>query len=204
MTAPELLEPDPHDPTVLRPTGHTASEDGARHGSAGFSRQQPMSTPSPAFLFSHPAHAIALGFGSGLARRAPGTMGTLWGWAAFVVMQPWLTDAGWALVIGLNLLLGWWACTVTARHMGLPDSSHMVWDEVVAFWLVLWLLQPATLGQQAAAFALFRLFDSVKVGPMAWADQTFKGFGPRGGFGVMFDDLVAAFCTLLVMALWRF
>jgi phosphatidylglycerophosphatase A len=31
----------------------------------------------------------------------------------------------------------------------------------------------------------------------------FKGFGWRAGFGIMFDDLVAAFCTLLVIALWR-
>lgn len=201
MTAPELLEPDPNDPTVLRPAGSHTRENDAQPAAA---RTPHWGRPTAAFLLSHPAHAIALGFGAGLARRAPGTVGTLWGWAAFVVMQPWLTDAGWAWVIGLNLLLGWWACTLTARHMGQPDSSHMVWDEVVAFWLVLWMLQPATLGQQAAAFALFRLFDSVKVGPMAWADQAFKGFGPKGGFGVMFDDLVAAFCTLLVLAWWRF
>jgi phosphatidylglycerophosphatase A len=50
---------------------------------------------------------------------------------------------------------------------------------------------------------LFRFFDAVKFGPVAWADQTFKGFGARGGFGIMFDDLVAAFCTLLLLALWR-
>jgi phosphatidylglycerophosphatase A len=164
----------------------------------------PLARPTLAFMASHPAHAIALGFGSGLARFAPGTVGTLWGWAAFVVLQPWLSDAGWALLIAGNLLLGWWACTVTARHMGLPDSSHMVWDEVVAIWLVLWVLAPADFGTQVAAFAVFRFFDAVKFGPMAWADQAFKGFGPRGGFGVMLDDLAAAFCTLLVFAVWRF
>ena len=163
-----------------------------------------LARPTLAFMASHPAHAIALGFGAGLARFAPGTVGTLWGWAAFVVLQPWLSDVGWALVIGANLLLGWWACTVTALHMGLPDSSHMVWDEVVAIWLVLWVLAPADFGTQVAAFALFRFFDAVKFGPMAWADQAFKGFGPRGGFGVMLDDLAAAFCTLLVFAAWRF
>lgn len=214
MTAPELLEPDPQDPTVLRPAGRAAD---AVHPAPGSASPPPfrgfggaagaggaLARPTLAFLASHPAHAIALGFGSGLARWAPGTVGTLWGWAAFAVLQPWLNDVQWAVLIGLNLLLGWWACTVTARHMGQPDSSHMVWDEVVAFWIVLWLLQPATLGQQAAAFGLFRLFDAVKVGPMAWADRTFKGFGPRGGFGVMLDDLAAAFCTLLVLAWWRF
>jgi phosphatidylglycerophosphatase A len=38
---------------------------------------------------------------------------------------------------------------------------------------------------------------------VGWADKSFKGFGWRGGFGIMFDDLVAAFCTLLVIAIWR-
>jgi phosphatidylglycerophosphatase A len=50
---------------------------------------------------------------------------------------------------------------------------------------------------------LFRFFDAAKPGPVGWADRLFKGFGWRGGFGIMFDDLVAAFCTLLVIALWR-
>jgi len=39
---------------------------------------------------------------------------------------------------------------------------------------------------------------------MAWADRHFKGFGPRGGFGILFDDILAAFCTLLLFAAWRF
>jgi phosphatidylglycerophosphatase A len=88
--------------------------------------------------------------------------------------------------------------------MGVADSGHIVWDEVIAFWLVLWMVSPSSLLMQFAVFALFRLFDSVKVGPMAWADQHFKGFGPRGGFGILFDDILAAFCTLLVVALWLF
>ena len=79
-----------------------------------------------------------------------------------------------------------------------------MWDEVVAFWLVLWLVSPTDLLGQAVAFGLFRLFDAVKVGPMAWADRSFKGFGPRGGFGILLDDFAAAFCTLLVFAGWRF
>jgi phosphatidylglycerophosphatase A len=135
---------------------------------------------------------------------APGTSGTLWAWVAFLFMDPWLNDIGWASVIVLGFLIGWWACTVTAHHMGVADSGHIVWDEVIAFWLVLWMVSPSGLLAQFAAFALFRLLDSVKVGPMAWADRHFKGFGPRGGFGILFDDILAAFCTLLVVALWRF
>jgi phosphatidylglycerophosphatase A len=78
-----------------------------------------------------------------------------------------------------------------------------VWDEVVAFWLILWLLMPAGFVTQVLAFALFRFFDAVKPGPVGWADRVFKGGGWRGGWGILFDDLVAAFCTLLVFALWR-
>jgi len=176
MAETVYLEPDPDNPELLKPATR------ARTPGRG-----PTARPTLAFMASHPAHAIALGFGSGLARFAPGTVGTLWSWATFLVLEPWLNDASWAVVIAANLLLGWWACTVTARHMGLPDSSHMVWDEVVAFWIVLWVLTPVDFWTQLYAFVLFRVFDAVKIGPMAWADQTFKGFGPRGGFGVMLD-----------------
>lgn len=160
--------------------------------------------PTLSFLLAHPAHFIALGAGAGLSRLAPGTAGTLWAWVAFLVLDPLLSATGWGLLIAAATLLGWWACTVTARHMGVADSGHIVWDEVVAFWLVLWLVMPAGFMGQLVAFALFRLFDAVKVGPMAWADRTFKGFGPRGGFGILLDDFAAAFCTLLVIALWRY
>ena len=54
----------------------------------------------------HPAHWVALGFGSGLAPRAPGTVGTLWGWVAFLVLDRWLSPGGWALVIALALAAG--------------------------------------------------------------------------------------------------
>lgn len=170
----------------------------------------PVAAPSPVlrptlrFMLAHPAHFIALGAGSGLSRVAPGTVGTLWAWAAFVVLTPFLNDVGWATLITLGTLIGWWACTVTARHMRIADSGHIVWDEVVAFWLVLWLVMPAGFWGQLVAFALFRFFDAVKFGPMAWADRAFKGFGPRGGFGILLDDFAAAGCTLLVIAFWKF
>ncbi|WKB50971.1 phosphatidylglycerophosphatase A family protein [Eleftheria terrae] len=164
--------------------------------------------PSLAFLCSHPAHWIALGFGSGLSPFAPGTAGTLWAWLSFVALDLWLGDRQWALLLAGGTLVGWWACTVTARHLQVEDPGHIVWDEVIAFWLVLWLLSPGAGGEgglwtQLAAFLWFRFFDAAKPGPVAWADRRFKGGGWRGGFGILFDDLVAAFCTLLVFALWR-
>ncbi len=160
-------------------------------------------------MLSHPAHCIALGFGSGLPRFAPGTVGTLWAWAAFVVMQRWLTPSTIGWVILVSLPVGWWACSVTAKHMRIADPGSIVWDEVVAFWLVLWLVTPAGLLAQAIAFGLFRFFDAAKFGPVKWADGLFKQRDAvvpdwwRAGFGILLDDLVAAFCTLLVIAAWR-
>lgn len=156
------------------------------------------------FLWAHPAHLIALGFGSGLSPIAPGTAGTLWAWITYALLQLYLlpTSIGW--VIAVSVPLGWWACTVTARHLGVADPSCIVWDEIVAFWLMLWLIAPSGFGGQLGAFVLFRFFDAAKPGPVRWADQQFKGIGWRGGWGIMFDDFVAAFCALLVIAWWRF
>ena len=176
----------------------------ALHPAAAPSVPPPMRRPTVRFMLSHPAHLIALGFGSGLSPVAPGTAGTLWAWLAFTVMAPWLTPLQMGGLIAASLIVGVWACAVTARNLRVADPGSIVWDEVVAFWLVLWLVMPVGFTGQLAAFALFRFFDAVKPGPVAWADQHFKGFNARGGFGILFDDLVAAFCTLLVLAFWAF
>lgn len=160
--------------------------------------------PSVKFLVSHAAHFIALGAGSGLSRIAPGTVGTLWAWASFIVMQLYLSEAQIGGVILVSLFVGWWACTVTAANLRVLDPGAIVWDEVVAFWIILWFVMPAGFMAQLIAFVLFRFFDAVKPGPVAWADELFHGFGVKGGFGIMLDDLVAAACTLLVIALWQF
>ena len=154
-------------------------------------------------MLRHPAHVIALGCGSGLAPFAPGTAGTLWAWAAYLALLQGRAaeQIGW--IIAISIVVGWWACTVTADHLRLLDPSEIVWDEVAAFWLVLWLVMPTGFWGQFVAFALFRFFDAVKPGPVGWADRRFHGFGWRGGLGIMLDDVVAAFCTLLVIALWR-
>jgi len=167
--------------------------------------------PTGRFMMAHPAHVMALGFGSGLSAVAPGTMGTLWAWALFALLQDRLTESQWGWLIAISVLAGWWVCTVTARHLHTLDSGNIVWDEIAAFWLVLWLVSPTGFWAQLAAFALFRFFDAVKPGPVAWADQLYHHVDPatdpgawrKAGWGIMLDDLVAAFCTLLVIALWR-
>jgi phosphatidylglycerophosphatase A len=106
--------------------------------------------------------------------------------------------------LGLGILvatlLGWWAAKVTTTHLGIADPGAIVWDEIVAFWLVLWLLMPAHWSVQLVGFGVFRFVDGVKPPPVGWADQVFKGFGWRGAFGIYWDDFVAAFCTLMVLA----
>lgn len=172
-----------------------------------------LARPTARFMLSHPAHAIAMGLGSGLSPFAPGTAGTLWAWASFLVLQNYgLGDAHWAVLIGAAIPIGWWASTVTARNLRVLDPGCIVWDEIVAFWLVLWLVAPAGFWSQLVAFGLFRFFDAVKPGPVAWADRLFHGVDPnadphawrKAGLGIMLDDLVAAAGTLLVIALWRF
>ena len=168
--------------------------------------------PSASFMLAHPAHLIALGFGSGLSPVAPGTAGTLWAWLSFLALQHWLSPLAIGILIAVSIPLGWWVCTFTARNMRVLDPGSIVWDEIVAFWLVLWLVMPAGFMGQAVAFALFRFFDAAKPGPVAWADGLSHGVDPAtnrhawtiAGFGIMFDDLVAAFCSLVVIALWRF
>ena len=173
-----------------------------RDNSAGAGVSQ---RPSWRFMLGHPARWIAFGFGSGLAPRAPGTVGTLWAWAAFLVLNRWLGAWQWGLVLLASLAVGIWACARTARDLGVADPGAIVWDEVIAFWAVLWLVMPAGLAGQAVAFGLFRFFDAAKPGPVRWADRLFKSAqGWRQGWGIIFDDLVAALCTLLVIALWRF
>lgn len=142
-----------------------------------------VAKPSAAFLLAHPAHFLALGFGVGLARKAPGTLGTLLGFPLF-----WLLSGHplyWAWVAAF-LLVGVWACGVTGRNLGVHDHGGIVWDEIAAFLVVL-PFAPATPAGMIIAFALFRLFDIWKPFPIGWLDARV-----RGGLGVMLDDLLAA------------
>lgn len=154
-------------------------------------------TPSLGWMLRHPARIIAFGAGSGLLRPAPGTWGTLFAWITFAPVTSAFSGPLVLLAPLLAFVIGVWACGKAARDMGVADPGGIVWDEVAAFWLVLALV-PATFAAQLAAFALFRLFDIVKPPPIRYFDATIKN-----GFGVMFDDTLAAVYTLLVMALWQ-
>jgi phosphatidylglycerophosphatase A len=124
---------------------HSASQAGAPATRIDPVRPSAPQRPTVRFMLAHPAHAIALGFGSGLSPKAPGTVGTLWAWLAWLVLSLSLSPLQLGVLIAGSTLLGWWACTVTADHLGVLDPGNIVWDEVVAFWIVLWLVLPAGL-----------------------------------------------------------
>jgi len=151
--------------------------------------------PGLAFAYAHPAHFIALGFGAGAVRFAPGTVGTLLAFPLWWLLGPGYSSLEILTIIVLLFGIGVWACELTGRHLGVPDHGAMCWDEVVAFLAVLALV-PEDLWWQLAAFFLFRAFDVVKPPPIREFERRVKG-----GLGVMLDDVLAAGYTLLVLAI---
>jgi phosphatidylglycerophosphatase A len=150
--------------------------------------------PSRHFLLGHPAHFVALGFGSGLAPVAPGTFGTLVAVPIAALLRAYGSDAAFlAAVVGL-FAAGAWAAQVTTRHLGVADHGSIVIDEVAAFLLVLWFVGGDP-WRELIAFVLFRAFDIVKPPPIRQLDARWKS-----GLGVMADDMIAAAYTLIVVA----
>jgi phosphatidylglycerophosphatase A len=159
------------------------------------------------------SRTIAFGFGSGLSPIAPGTVGTLWAWAAFLVGEYFLSTEDFIWIISGGTLLGCWVCGQVSEELGSKDFGGIVWDEIIAFWIVLIFIMPTHIWMQAIAFVLFRFFDAVKPGPIGMIDRHFKNIEGNDhdsssilqiiwrGFGIMVDDLAAAFFTLLVIAL---
>ena len=153
-----------------------------------------MTSPPSPRLLRHPVHLVSLGFGSGLSPVAPGTAGTLAAWLLYPLLRAPFSEAAFLALLVICFVAGVFATGRTGRALGVPDHGAIVWDEMVATWLVLCFTPPA-LVWQAVAVALFRLFDIIKPPPVRQADAHFKN-----GFGVMFDDLLAAGYALLALA----
>jgi phosphatidylglycerophosphatase A len=140
-----------------------------------------------------PAGLVAFGFGSGLARYAPGTLGTV---AAipFAFLLKSLPPSGFWLLLGGGLLAGIHLCDISARRLGQHDPGGIVWDEMVAYCLTIAFI-PVSWPWWLAAFALFRFFDILKPWPIRWVEKRFSG-----GLGIMLDDIVAALYAMAILA----
>jgi len=151
--------------------------------------------PTVRFLFQHPAHFVALGFGAGLSPFAPGTFGTLVAIPIALLLDAYASEAAFVAVIIVLFLLGAWSAQITGRALRVPDHGSIVVDEVAAFLLVLYFTGVTPL-RIAIAFALFRFFDIVKPPPIRQLDAAMKN-----GLGVMLDDMLAALYALVVFAI---
>jgi phosphatidylglycerophosphatase A len=156
-----------------------------------------VTRPDPRTIFTDPVHLLAFGFGTGLAPRAPGTVGSLpgllLGWLALPLPLSWRIGLGVAL-----FLAGIWICGESARRIGTHDHPGIVWDEIAGMYFVL-LVVPPQISLYALAFLLFRLFDIWKPWPIRDLDHRLSG-----GLGIMLDDLVAALYAALLLAFGGF
>lgn len=151
-------------------------------------------TPIPkGFLLSNPAYFLALGLGTGLSRVAPGTVGTVVGFPLFLLIRDLNLFVQLGLLAGM-FVLGCYICDLAGQALGVPDHGGIVWDEIVAYALVL-VTVPQHWTWWLAGFAAFRFFDIVKPPPIGWLDRRYKN-----GFGVMVDDLLAAVYAICVLA----
>ena len=148
-----------------------------------------MKFPS-GFRVRSPWHWLAFGFGSGLAPKAPGTFGSLFALAPYVLLVH-LSLSIYAAVIVLSLGFGIWVCGKTAQELGVHDHGGIVWDEFVGLWIALFMV-PVDWFWIALGFGLFRLLDIVKPWPIKWADKQVEG-----GLGIMLDDVLAGIMTAL-------
>ena len=129
-------------------------------------------------------HLLAFGFGSGLARYAPGTFGTLVAVPLYLViaqLPAWL----YAVTVVAAFALGVWLCDAVSRDLQVHDHGGIVYDEFVGYWITMFLAPPGAFAV-VAGFVLFRLFDIWKPGPIGWCDRHLQG-----GFGIMLDDVAA-------------
>ncbi|WP_024299245.1 phosphatidylglycerophosphatase A family protein [Methylomicrobium lacus] len=135
-------------------------------------------------IMTDPALFLAFGFGSGLAKKAPGTCGTV----AAIPLYWLIIQAGlpiYSLLTIASTVAGIWICGIAADKLGEHDFGGIVWDEVAGYLITMWLVpfswQAALLG-----FVLFRIFDIIKPWPIKWIDQKVQG-----GLGIMLDDVLA-------------
>lgn len=154
--------------------------------------------PPFSWVFSKPERILSFGFGSGLIYPAPGTWGSFTGWLLWFLFFEQLGAIPTAILLVTSFVLGCYTAQQCCDDLGVADHSGINWDEIVAVWLVLWLI-PNGFWFQLAGVLLFRFFDILKPPPINIFDNRYKN-----GFGVMIDDIIAAFYTILVIQIILF
>ena len=149
-------------------------------------------TKIPPRLLRNPLHLLSLGLGSGLSPFAPGTCGTLVAIPLYLLLAQ-LPLWYYLGAVVVTFAIGVYLCGYTSKALGEHDHGGIVWDEFVGFWITM-IAVPVTWQWILAGFVLFRLFDIVKPWPVKVADAKMKG-----GFGIMFDDLLAALYALICL-----
>lgn len=146
----------------------------------------------------NPIHFLALGFGSGLAPKAPGTFGTLSALPLYFLMMN-LSLPVFVAITVLVTVLGFWICDIAAKDMQVHDHGAIVWDEVAGM-LITMIAAPVGLLPLLIGFALFRFFDIIKPWPIKLLDRHVKG-----GFGIMIDDVLAGiFAAICLQAIHHY
>jgi phosphatidylglycerophosphatase A len=139
---------------------------------------------TPRQILSDPILFLAFGFGSGLAKKAPGTMGTL-----VAVPVYWLFAQTNLFVYSLLTLIvvvtGILICDIAAKKLDEHDFGGIVWDEIAGYLITMWLV-PFSWQVMVLGFILFRVFDILKPWPIRWVDRQV-----HGGLGIMLDDVLA-------------
>jgi phosphatidylglycerophosphatase A len=153
-----------------------------------------MSKSTENFRITNPIHFLALGFGSGLLPKAPGTYGTLAAIPLYLLLAPTSISAYLAIVIIMSIA-GVYICGKAAEDAGVHDHGAIVWDEIVGF-LITMILVPLTWQSVVVGFILFRIFDIFKPWPISFVDKNL-----HGGLGIMVDDILAGFAALACMHL---
>lgn len=151
----------------------------------------------PVSYLKNPIHFLALGFGSGLMPKAPGTFGTIAAIPVFILFSQfdlWL----FVLMTAIVSIMGVYICSYTSKALGVHDHSGIVIDEIAGF-LITMIAVPAEWLWMFLGFVLFRFFDILKPWPISWIDKNIQG-----GFGIMFDDVVAGLLALLSLHLIMF
>ena len=149
----------------------------------------------PARLLLNPVHLLSLGFGSGLSPKMPGTIGTVVGVGLYLLL-PAQYLADWRIYLAIIIsafIIGVFLCGYTAKALNVHDHPGIVWDEIVGYFITM-IMVPKEWVWILLGFVLFRIFDILKPWPISIADKRLKG-----GFGIMFDDVLAGVFALIVI-----